>query len=128
MSRSQTTTDHQAIRKWAEARDGRPAVIRTGGKGGVLRIDFGEKEEEFEEIGWDEFFKIFDKSKLAFLFQDETKRERRAASTNSSSAVRPLDARVAIRSPRGPWKATSIWCPNPARPSLNAGGRAHLPE
>jgi len=73
MSESKTTTDHDEIRKWAESRDGSPAVIRTDGKGGVLRIDFGEKEEEFDQIDWDEFFKIFDDSKLAFLYQDETK-------------------------------------------------------
>ena len=72
MSSSETTTDHKAIRAWAEERKGKPAVIRTGGKGGVLRIDFGEKEEEFDAIGWDEFFKIFDESKLAFLYQDKT--------------------------------------------------------
>jgi len=73
MSESKTTTDHDEIRKWAESRDGSPAVIRTDGKGGVLRIDFGEKEEEFDQIDWDEFFKIFEDSKLAFLYQDETK-------------------------------------------------------
>lgn len=73
MSSSDTTTDHQAIQKWAEARDGRPAVIRSGGKGGILRIDFGEKEEEFDEVDWNEFFDIFDKNKLAFLSQDKTK-------------------------------------------------------
>jgi hypothetical protein len=73
MSSSETTTDHEAIQKWAEARDGRPAVIRNGGKGGILRIDFGEKEEEFEDVDWNEFFDIFDKNKLAFLYQDETK-------------------------------------------------------
>lgn len=49
------------------------SVIRTEGKGGVLRVDFGEKEEAFEKIGWDEFFGIFDENKLAFLYQDETK-------------------------------------------------------
>jgi anaerobic selenocysteine-containing dehydrogenase len=37
-----------------------------------LRIDFGEPEEAFEEISWDEFFEIFDEDKLAFLYQDET--------------------------------------------------------
>jgi len=73
MSSSETTTDHKKIRKWAEERDGRPAAIRTRGKGGVLRIDFGEKEEAFEEIGWDEFFQIFDENKLEFLYQEETK-------------------------------------------------------
>jgi hypothetical protein len=72
MSSSKTTTNHDEIRKWAEERDGRPAVIRTKGKGGVLRIDFGEPEEEFDEIDWDEFFKIFDQNKLAFLYQEKT--------------------------------------------------------
>jgi len=72
MSSSQTTTRHEDIRKWAEARDGHPAVIRTKGRGGVLRIDFGEPEDELEEISWDEFFKIFDENKLAFLYQDKT--------------------------------------------------------
>ncbi len=72
MSSSDTTTDHETIRQWAEARDGHPAVIRTKGKGGVLRIDFGEPEDNLEEISWDEFFKIFDENKLNFLYQDKT--------------------------------------------------------
>jgi hypothetical protein len=73
MSTSDTTTDHDTIRAWAEAREGRPSVIRTDGKGGVLRFDFGEKEEDFEEVDWEEFFRIFEESKLAFLYQDKTK-------------------------------------------------------
>ncbi|MCV9967499.1 hypothetical protein OIU34_37375 [Pararhizobium sp. BT-229] len=73
MSNSETTTNHKTIQEWAEARDGRPSAIRTKGRGGVLRIDFGEKEEDFDEISWEEFFKIFDENKLAFLYQDKTK-------------------------------------------------------
>jgi hypothetical protein len=73
MSSSETTTNHKTIREWAESRGGRPSAIRTRGKGGVLRIDFGEKEEDFEEISWEEFFKIFDENRLAFLYQDKTK-------------------------------------------------------
>lgn len=78
MSSSQTTTDHETIRAWAEARGGRPSVVRTeGGKGktrsgGVLRLDFREKDEKLEETDWDEFFEVFDESGLAFLFQNET--------------------------------------------------------
>ena len=72
MSEARKTTNHDEIRKWAEARDGKPAKIRTSGEGGVLRIDFGEPEDAFDPIGWDEFFEIFDKNKLAFLHQDET--------------------------------------------------------
>ena len=70
---SSETTNHKTIRAWAEARGGRPSVIRTRGRGGVLRIDFGEKEEDLDEISWEEFFKIFDENKLAFLYQDKTK-------------------------------------------------------
>lgn len=72
MTSSKTTTDHDEIRQWAEARDGHPALIRTKGKGGVLRIDFGEPEENLEPVAWDEFFKVFDKSDVAFLYQDKT--------------------------------------------------------
>jgi hypothetical protein len=79
MSASSKTVDHDEIRKWAEARGGRPSIVRTGsGKGknkggGVLRIDFGPKEEKFEEISWEEFFEVFDQSHISFLHQDETK-------------------------------------------------------
>src|SRR3954452_18389709 len=76
MSESQTTTDHKTIRKWAEQRDGHPATVRAteeDGHAGVLRIDFGPREERLEEIGWDEFFRKFDEAGLAFLYQERTR-------------------------------------------------------
>ncbi|MGI6852725.1 hypothetical protein [Mesorhizobium sp. 1B3] len=72
MSQATTTTDHDEIRKWTEARQGRPAKVRTSGSGGILRIDFGEPEEELDAIEWEEFFDIFEKNNLAFLRQDKT--------------------------------------------------------
>jgi hypothetical protein len=72
MSQSHTTRDHDTIRTWAEARDGHPAKVDTGGKGGILRIDFGEPEENLTRIDWDEFFRIFDDNGLEFLYQDKT--------------------------------------------------------
>jgi hypothetical protein len=41
---------------------------------GVLRIDFPgyRGEGKLTEIGWDEWFKIFDENDLAFLYQNET--------------------------------------------------------
>lgn len=72
MTDSTTTTDRDTIKRWAEERQGRPSVIRTDEPGGILRFDFGEKEEEFEQIDWDEFFRIFEDNRLAFLFQDRT--------------------------------------------------------
>lgn len=77
MSTSETTTDHDAIRKWVENRGGRPTVVRAtednGKRGGLLRIDFREKDDALDEIDWDEFFRIFDQNKLAFLYQEKTK-------------------------------------------------------
>ena len=74
---SNITTDHTIIRKWAEARGGRPATVKgTGGPGdaGLLRIDFPGHgaEESLQEISWDEFFRKFDEQKLAFLYQEQT--------------------------------------------------------
>jgi hypothetical protein len=73
MSEARTTTNHDEIRKWAEARDGHPAMVDAKGSGGILRIDFGEPEDGLEQIEWDEFFRVFDDNKLAFLYQDEVK-------------------------------------------------------
>jgi hypothetical protein len=75
MSEASTTTDHEEIRKWADERGGRPARVSDTadkGGGGVLRLDFGEKDESLEEIDWDTFFKVFEESELAFLHQDQT--------------------------------------------------------
>ncbi len=75
MSQAKTTTDHKEIKRWIEARQGRPTVVEAtkGGDGeGLLRIDFREPDDKLEEIGWDEFFKTFEDRKLAFLHQDKT--------------------------------------------------------
>jgi hypothetical protein len=87
MAGAQITTDHDAIRKWAEARGGRPATVRsTHGQGrgrghgqagaGIIRIEFPDapnsKHDALEEISWEEFFEKFDESELALLYQEET--------------------------------------------------------
>lgn len=71
MSESKQTTDRKTIQSWVEARSGRPSKVKGSKEGGILRIDFGEPEDELEEIDWDEFFEIFEDSKLAFLYQEE---------------------------------------------------------
>lgn len=72
---SETTVDHEEIRKWAEERGGCPTSVKgTGTKkgAGILRLDFEPKDEKLEEISWDEFFEKFDKDSLAFLYQEKT--------------------------------------------------------
>jgi hypothetical protein len=74
---SKTTTDHDEIRKWAEARGAKPACVRgTGGKGdiGLLRLDFPgySGADSLEHITWDEFFEKFDENGLALVYQEKT--------------------------------------------------------
>ena len=74
MSQAKTTTDHKEIRRWIEARKGRPSVVKdTEGKDGegLLRVDF-RHPDKLEDIDWDTFFKTFEDRKLAFLHQDKT--------------------------------------------------------
>src|SRR5947209_2099263 len=79
MAQAKVTTDHDEIRKWAEARGGRPAAVRsTQSKDstGIIRIEFprapNAKDDNLEEITWDEFFEKFDQSNLALLYQEES--------------------------------------------------------
>ncbi len=74
MSEAAATSSHEVIRKWVEARGGRPAHVRdtSDDDGEVLRIDFSPDDDSLEPIGWDRFFAIFEERKLAFLHQDLT--------------------------------------------------------
>jgi glutathione synthase/RimK-type ligase-like ATP-grasp enzyme len=79
MAETKITTDHDEIRKWAEGRGGRPAVVRAtqGEHGtGIIRLEFPDapnaNDEALEEISWEEFFEKFDDSELAFLYQEKT--------------------------------------------------------
>jgi hypothetical protein len=74
-----TTTNHDVIRQWAEARGGRPAIVEgTEGSGqgaGVLRIEFDASDDtadRLKETDWDTFFETFDKQGLAFVYQERT--------------------------------------------------------
>ena len=79
MAQAKITTDHDEIRKWAEARGGRPAAVRsTYSKEdpGIIRIEFPDapnaRDENLVEISWDEFFKKFDEANLALVYEEKT--------------------------------------------------------
>lgn len=68
------TIEHDEIRAWAQERGGRPAVLadsRADGSG-ILRIDFGEKEELLEPVSWEEFFRMFEENDFAFIGEIST--------------------------------------------------------
>lgn len=72
MTSSHVTIDHAAIRQWVEEREGVPSKVKDTGEGGILRIDFGEPEEELEPLPWNVFFAVFEDRDLAFLYQERT--------------------------------------------------------
>jgi hypothetical protein len=75
MARANITTDHDKIKKWAEARGGHPATVKDteqDEEAGILRLDFDPPDEGLEKISWDDFFDKFDDAELAFLFQEKT--------------------------------------------------------
>ena len=76
MAETKQTTDHATIKKWVEDRNGVPAMIggtAGGGDGEMIRVYFEQKIEnsDLKEIGWDEWFEQFEKSKLALLHSTE---------------------------------------------------------
>lgn len=76
MSKSKITTDHNKIKSWVNAREGKPAAVKTTStenETGILRINFPgfSESNNLQEISWDEFFKTFENENLAFLYQEE---------------------------------------------------------
>ena len=69
------TRNLSRIRQWAEERQGRPARVKESLRDGdsTLRIRFegNTNGETPEEISWDEWFDIFRKSKLSFVYHEE---------------------------------------------------------
>jgi hypothetical protein len=143
MARARTTTNHDEIRRWVEARGGWPARVKRTGRGargsrtddpGILRIDYpgftGEKS--LERISWDEWFSAFDRDGLAFLFQETigTGQESRFSKLVArpkvarggrarSAPARNATPRKAARAKRGA-KATSARTTTPRPPARAA--------
>ncbi len=75
-----STTDHNTIKTWVEARKGKPGLAKgnndTGRAGGLLRIIFpGDGSENVDKLPWDKFFTIFDENNLKFVYTDEPEGE-----------------------------------------------------
>ena len=76
-AQTRVLTDPEEIRRWAEERRAKPARVKgTGGADdvGIIRLDFPgyTGEETLEPISWDEWFRKFDESNLALLYQEKT--------------------------------------------------------
>lgn len=82
---SKQTTEPEIIRKWVEAREGKPARVRSTATddrqhAGILRVDLpgGAGEDALEPISWDLFFETFREQGLTFLYEDKTAEGKRS--------------------------------------------------
>ena len=87
MSEARTTTDHTTIRKWAEGRDGKPARVKTGGEGGILRIDFGEKSRISRQLAGNSSSRSSTRTSWPFSIRTRPAAATPAGSTSSSTAA-----------------------------------------
>jgi len=83
MAETVTLTDHEAIRDWAAARIGAPAIVDRSAQPGtqaVLILVFDQHAYEdqdrperppnaggYELVEWDDWFEIFDEEQLALV-------------------------------------------------------------
>ena len=83
MAETVTLTDHEAIRDWAAARAGAPAVVDVSPEAGtqpMLRLVFGQQAYQdddrpdrpmnaggYELVEWSEWFELFDAARLALV-------------------------------------------------------------
>ena len=73
MAGTQTLTDHDAIREWAEARGATPARTRGGAKT-ELAFEFHRLgERPLQDVGWDRWFETFDRLGQALLVDHNTR-------------------------------------------------------
>lgn len=73
---SRTTTDHDVIKRWAEAREGVPARVKGTERhgAGLLRILFPDASDPdaLDQISWTDFFQKFEEKSLALAYQEAT--------------------------------------------------------
>jgi hypothetical protein len=76
---AETTTDHDAIREWAEDKGGKPAAVKRTHNDddvGIIRIMFPDapnsEHDALVEVSWEEFFEEFEERELALLFEKDS--------------------------------------------------------
>lgn len=120
------TTDHDEIRGWAEERDARPACVRgTGGDGdvGILRLDFPgySGEESLEPISWDDWFRKFDQTGLALLYEEKTAGGEKS---NFNKLISHKTAEAALKREKGAGRATRRASASRSTRTAGARGRS----
>ncbi|HUX67181.1 MAG TPA: hypothetical protein VMV31_06810 [Terriglobales bacterium] len=88
---SVTTRDHAAIQAWARTRGACPAVLSRAG--GLLRFEFGPPPAAAAQLGWEEFFRVFDAKGLQLVYDDKPgSRFHKLVYPEGETAARPKPA------------------------------------
>jgi hypothetical protein len=68
---SKVTVDHDEIRRWAEARRAKPALVRGTG---IVQLDFPgfSGQGKLDPISWEDWFDRFEESNLAVVLDEKT--------------------------------------------------------
>src|SRR5512140_1566980 len=111
------TTDHDEIRRWAEARGAKPADVAAterDGETGMIRLDFPgySGAGSLKTITWDEWFEKFDEAGLALVYQERTaggeaSNFNKLIGRETAEARSHGDNKASRRSPRGRGGASS---------------------
>lgn len=64
------TVDHEVIKAWARRVGARPAQPAGDERPWPLALQTGDDDPATIEIGWDEFFREFERADLAFVCRD----------------------------------------------------------
>lgn len=69
------TRHPEVIRRWAEARGGRPATTPGADprRPRVLRFDFPDYDKGLQEVSWDDWLRTFEERDLVFVYQETMK-------------------------------------------------------
>lgn len=124
MARSLTITDHDSIRRWAEERGGKPSEVISTARGddiGIIRIDFPgySGEGKLREISWDDWFRKFDETSLAFIYEEEIAGGQRS---NFNKLVGRETAEAPAEGERTNRRTLSASGPSPAGKAKGASG------
>jgi len=74
-NKTNKTTEHSTIKKWAESRGANPSVVMKNEiQTENIRLSFPGTEsdkEDLKEISWTEWFNLFEENQLEFIYQIE---------------------------------------------------------
>ena len=115
-SATRATTNRAEIRRWVESKGGFPARVKGSERGtdpGLLRINFPGYSgvESLTKMSWNDWFKWFDKKRLAFVHQPTTRFTklipRDTLSLSNGAGTRTTSTRATPRRASGAKRATT---------------------